>query len=272
MEEKSKRSIPQPREFYRHFKGGLYQIIGLAKDADTLEEQVVYQALYGSYGLWIRPLAEFVSPVDKEKYPEASQTWRFEKVHPAGKATVSSSAQSVTENRTAESKSSVEEENAVKTAAITKAAVTDSATPEACENGAQEKEENNVASTATGNTENRTAPAGNTGNTTTGNSVTGTTAETAEDEKEKENTSEETEQDTFVLDPLVEQFLDADTISDQLQILDALRPRVTDSMIDTMAIAAGVEVAQGDVQTRLYDLKECLKTIERYEQTRDRFR
>ncbi len=196
MEEKSKRSIPQPREFYRHFKGGLYQIIGLAKNADTLEEQVVYQALYGSYGLWTRPLAEFVSPVDKEKYPEASQTWRFEKVHPAG----------------------------------------------------------------------------NTGNTTTGNSVTGTTAETAEDEKGKGNTSEETEQDTFVLDPLVEQFLDADTISEQLQILDALRPRVTDSMIDTMAIAAGVEVAQGDVQTRLYDLKECLKTIERYEQTRDRFR
>ncbi len=267
MEEKSKRSIPQPREFYRHFKGGLYQIIGLAKDADTLEEQVVYQALYGSYGLWTRPLAEFVSPVDKEKYPEASQTWRFEKVHPAGKGTVSSSVQSVTENETAESKSPVEEENAVKTVTIKKAAVTESSTPEAHANGVQEKEENNVASTATGNTENRTAPAGN-----TGNSVTGTTAETAEDEKGKENTSAETEQDTFVLDPLVEQFLDADTISDQLQILDALRPRVTDSMIDTMAIAAGVEVAQGDVQTRLYDLKECLKTIERYEQTRDRFR
>ena len=47
---------------------------------------------------------------------------------------------------------------------------------------------------------------------------------------------------------------------------------MTDEIIDTMAIAAGVEVAQGDVQSRLFDLKECLKTIERYEQTRDRFR
>ena len=41
---------------YRHFKGNLYKLITVALDSETLEEMVVYQALYGNCGYWVRPL------------------------------------------------------------------------------------------------------------------------------------------------------------------------------------------------------------------------
>ena len=67
-------------EYYRHFKGGQYQVTAIARDADTEEKVVVYQALYGEEDFWVRPYEEFAGEVDHEKYPEAEQTWRFEKI------------------------------------------------------------------------------------------------------------------------------------------------------------------------------------------------
>lgn len=77
--------------------------------------------------------------------------------------------------------------------------------------------------------------------------------------------------DEFSLDPLVEEFLDAQTTEEKLNILSALRPRVTNEMIDTMAVASGLEIDPGDVEMRWADLRECLMTIEKYEQSRDRY-
>lgn len=74
------RNMPRQGEFYRHFKGMLYQIVAMAKDADTLEDRVIYQALYGSFRIYDRRLSDFMVKLDPEKYPDAAQEYRFERV------------------------------------------------------------------------------------------------------------------------------------------------------------------------------------------------
>ncbi|WP_445010650.1 DUF1653 domain-containing protein [Vreelandella stevensii] len=51
---------------YRHYKGNLYEVMGTAQHSESEEPLVVYRALYGNYGLWVRPLAMFTESVTKE--------------------------------------------------------------------------------------------------------------------------------------------------------------------------------------------------------------
>ena len=53
---------------YRHFKGGEYELIGIAKHSETLEPMVVYRALYGDGGLWVRPAAMWSETVTRKDY------------------------------------------------------------------------------------------------------------------------------------------------------------------------------------------------------------
>ena len=76
----------QPGDIVRHFKGNRYEILHFAKDSETREEVVVYRALYGERGVWVRPKEMFFSPVDREKYPDAPQEYRFERVEEDGHA------------------------------------------------------------------------------------------------------------------------------------------------------------------------------------------
>lgn len=179
-------SIPRAQDIYRHFKGKVYQIVTTAEHTETGEILVIYQAMYGDFKIYARPLSMFMEKVDKQRYPEATQEYRFEKV-----------------------------ETIVETPVLQK----------------QEKEPLTVV-------------------------------------KQSEEVC--LEEDEPQLDPLLLKFLDADTYEEKLNILAAVHPRITDDMITTMAIACDVEVAEGALESRYSQLKNCLLTLDRYEINRVR--
>lgn len=65
---------------YRHFKGNIYKIIAIGKHSETLEEYVVYASLKDGNDVWIRPINMFWEKVDKIKYPNVKQEYRFEEI------------------------------------------------------------------------------------------------------------------------------------------------------------------------------------------------
>ena len=197
------RPNPRPQEMYRHFKGNIYQIRCLAKHSETGEMMVVYQAMYDTFQIYVRPLAMFMEEVDVEKYPDARQQYRFELLQDSELVSGSQAA----------------EETISRLQAV-----------EETISGLQAVEEPvKESNEGSGGTEN----------------------------------AEEMQQ--LNIDPLVMEFLEADTYEQRLNILAALRSRITDEMINTMAMAVDLEIKEGDVEERYEELKSCLLTFEKYE-------
>ena len=69
---------PLPRGLYRHYKGKLYELLHTARHSETEEPLAVYRALYGDYGVWVRPLAMFAEEIETEH----GRTPRFALVKP----------------------------------------------------------------------------------------------------------------------------------------------------------------------------------------------
>lgn len=206
--------IPKPHEIYKHFKGNLYQIVTIAQHSETGEQLVIYQAMYGDFKTYARPLAMFTSEVDKVKYPEIHQRFRFElQGADADRQTRESDAVSGAQTATQAVPTATARDAAIWTAQA--AAVQDAAT---------------VAAQATAQ------PA-----------------------------SVETQPEEPELDPLVLEFLDADSYEQKLNILAGLHHRITDEMITTMAIACDIEVNDGETEERYEELKNCLLTMEKFE-------
>ena len=192
------RSKPVPWEVYRHYKGNLYQVIAVATHTETDEEMVVYQALYGDFRIYCRPLSMFMSEVGDE----GSGEYRFTPVREPGNAEAKGTfVFSPEKGRTP-------------------------AGPEAAADAEQPQK-------------------------------SGVMSKTIEEEAAE-----------LGMDPRVVAFLDADMASDRLRILDSLRGMATNDMIDIMAMAAGIDIEEGEPWDRFAELRECLKTVERFETSR----
>lgn len=206
--------IPKPHEIYKHFKGDLYQIVTIAQHSETGEQLVIYQAMYGDFKTYARPLAMFTSEVDKVKYPEVQQRFRFEL-------------------QGADADRQIRETDEVNGGQTTTQAVPTATAQDAAIWTAQAATVQDAATVAAQAT---TQPA-----------------------------SVETQPEEPELDPLVLEFLDADSYEQKLNILAGLHHRITDEMITTMAIACDIEVNDGETEERYEELKNCLLTMEKFE-------
>ena len=71
---------PIPLGIYRHYKGNQYEVVGFAKHSETLEDMVIYKALYGEGGTWVRPLSMWDNPIEVD----GKTVQRFEYISPKG--------------------------------------------------------------------------------------------------------------------------------------------------------------------------------------------
>ena len=193
------REIPKPGQIYRHFKGHLYQIVTIARHSETLEALVIYQALYGDFQVYARPLHMFMSELDKEKYSDVKQRERFELVRTANEITM-------------------EEMQAEPVVEVVR--------------------------------------------------VQETPAQEVQIEVVRE--SEELTPQVVQLDAGVEEFLDADSYEERLRLFTGMQHRLTDDMINIIAISMDTEVPEGELSDRVASLKNYLLMQVKYECNRIR--
>lgn len=197
---------PLPGEKYLHFKNKLYQVIAVAKHSETMEPYVVYQALYGDFGLYIRPYDMFVSEVDHEKYPEVTQKYRF--------AYVDHTKNETLRTERAEHKKMPVNQNV-------------------------EQQEN----------------------------VPDVTAAVSTAELQEQNMVQRESDVEEQIDPWLLRFLDTDTMEEKYQIVCDIKNDITDRLIDDLAVAVDVVIPEGKLSDRYEQLKYCIRTRQKYEQT-----
>ena len=219
--------ILKNNEIYRHFKGNLYKVITIATHSETGEQMVVYQALYDDFAVYCRPLDMFLSSVDREKYPDVTQKMRFEPV-----------------------KDLIYMETNVLS-----------------QSGSVQQEELGLVTTRSGSIISE-GEMRKTGEEFGADDVIEEATWSADSDERNDDLSscpENEAEESQGVDPLILEFLDAETIAEKRNILTALHHRITDQMINTLAVVMDVVIEEGDLEDRYYQLKNCLVTKERYE-------
>ena len=231
--------VPRAQEIYRHFKGGLYQVLTVAEHTETGEQLVIYQAMYGEFKIYARPLEMFAGPVDRARYPEAEQEFRFQLQNPNGARRQSGGHQD------GQPRQILSQEPGNSGVYISNTAH-------------REDEAGKDQAADPRGTEPKLQMAESHGAEPELQAIEPHGAET-------ELQTAESRQEEPGLDPMVLEFLDARTYEQRLNVLAALHHRITNEMITTMSLCCDIEVEGDDVEQRYEELKQCLMMKERFE-------
>lgn len=254
---------PQPGEFYRHFKGRLYQVITVAVHSETGEKLVIYQALYGSYGVYARPYDMFISEVDHWKYPDVQQKYRFQLIEntdslqqtdPVNTDTKQTGSEAGRQNAPVETETVSKQDRLVREHHLDAA---DNLEEEVLRAAARSKEQ---------------LPESEEG---IGDPVTSEIKPAESDEEhlpakgeEKETAGEADMQEAA--DPWLIRYMDARNDEERFEILGDMRPHITDKLIDELAVVSDLAIPEGRLMDRYAELKNCLRMRIRYEGSRMR--
>ena len=282
--------IPGPGEFYRHFKNRLYQIVAVAEHSETGEAMVVYQALYGEFKIYVRPLEMFLEEVDHDKYPRVTQKYRFEPVNMAetGKRQEQISHAEEDESQKTARRTEPERrasEERMKREAEEKQALLDTwkevsglSDFEDYEEADELAEQESVVIPRSGlsdfedyeeadelaEQESVVIPRSGRAEETEDDlweSLTDEAVEAAKGQGEEEETTDE-------VNPHFLDFLEARTFESKAVILETMREELDDELIDGLAMAVDVEIPAGPIEERYHQLRQCLETMAKYEDTR----
>ena len=256
--------IPSPGELYRHFKDRIYQIIAIATHSETGEMMVVYQAMYGDFGVYVRPLSMFVSEVDHQKYPHITQRYRFEKMERtlAGSPGVTAGSLFKRESgdRMPDGPAGGETEQTVKA------------------DTALQQETDQIPAVRRPRTQrpavSKRALQPDTEEETDQNSdyFQKRRRQIAEREQRREQfrrpARHESATDELRANPNLLKFLDADTYEKKYQVLNEIQDDMTNRLIDDIAVVLDVVIPEGSLSDRYYQLKNIILTRQKYEKNR----
>lgn len=236
--------MPISGEFYRHFKGKIYQIKMIAKDSETEKLQVVYQGMYPPFQYWVRPLEEFLDPVDLKKYPDARQKMRFmripeKKLEALGATAVGSTVaarQSATTNVSAARQSTAANVSAVHQSAAMVNRTATTGRQMAAETSAAKAEEIDDAALVralTSGCPEKYLPEGLT--------------------------------DREIAERGCMQILDAETYHEKRQLMVGMKPYLDKRLLHNIAAALDIVLEEGDLDSQYDSLLHCLDTMKHFE-------
>lgn len=238
--------IPKSGEIYRHFKNKKYQIVGIATHSETKEPLVIYQALYGNFGMYARPLAMFTSEVDHEKYPDVTQKYRFTKIEldeAGNEHCVEETDASDSGRRVPMDQVPMEQAEEADSRSGNVFLKKDTERP-------KEKKPviHHPAESMVGTEEVRVAQKRD-------RSMFAHKAPEATDGLSDEDRP----------DPKLMEYLDAETFDEKYNVLVSMQDCITDKLVDDIAVVMDVVIPEGELMTRYDALKTALRTKQRYE-------